>query len=308
VSATRARSMTSVRAGRRTLSVTHADRILFPDVDITKGEVIDYYRRIAPIMLPYLRDRPLMLERRPEGLPGPVFYQKQVSSHFPPWIHRTTVPKEGGRVTHVVCDDAATLVYLANQGCLTPHAWLSRADGPDRPDRMILDLDPSSDDIGKLRSVARLARDVFREAGLQPYLMSTGSRGFHVVVPLRRADAFDSVREVARGLALALERRDPDMLTTASRKAGRGDRIYLDVFRNAYAQTAVPPYAIRGRPRAPIAVPLDWDELDDATPDAWTLRTIFERLERTGDPWRGFARHARTLGSARRWLARDQGR
>jgi bifunctional non-homologous end joining protein LigD len=297
-----------MRAGRRSVRISHPDKVLFRDSGITKAEIVDYYRHVAPVMLPHLRGRPLMLQRLPEGLDGPTFYQKQISAHFPAWIHRTTVAKEGGTVTHAVCDDAATLVYLANQGCLTPHVWLSRADDPDRPDRMIIDLDPGSIDVKDVRFAARLARDVLVDAGLSPHLMATGSRGFHLVIPLRRAEGFDAVRAVARGLALALERRAPDRLTTAARKADRGRRVYLDVGRNAYAQTAVPPYAVRARSGAPVAVPLAWDELETARPDGWTVRTLPERLERTPDPWRGLTRHARSLASARRWLQRDQGR
>lgn len=298
----------TLRVGRRSIRVTHPDKTLFPESGITKSEVVDYYRRVAPVMLPYLRGRPLMLQRLPEGLNGPVFYQKQISGHFPAWIHRTTVAKEGGTVTHVVCDDAATLVYLANQGVLTPHVWLSRADEADRPDRLIIDLDPSTDDVADVRFAARLAREVLIEAGLQPYLMATGSRGFHVVVPLRRIDGFDEVRAVARGLAEVLTLRAPTRVTSAARKAGRGRRVYLDVLRNAYAQTVIPPFAVRARAGAPVAVPLDWDELDEARPDGWTIRTVLERLDRTADPWRGFVRHARAHTAARRWLARDQGR
>jgi bifunctional non-homologous end joining protein LigD len=305
VTAAPARPGQSVRVGRRTIRISHPDKVLFPNSGITKGEIVDYYRRVAPVMVPHLRGRPLMLQRLPEGLGGPVFYQKQISGYFPDWIHRTTVTKEGGTVTHVVCDDAATLVYLANQGCLTPHTWLSRADDLNRPDRMIIDLDPSTDDVDDVRFAARAAREVMAEAGLEPYLMATGSRGFHVVVPLRRAEAFDEVRSVARGLADALARRAPERLTTAARKADRGNRVYLDVLRNAYAQTAVPPFAIRPREGAPVAVPLDWRELESARPDGWTVRTVLDRLNRTADPWRGFARRAGSLEATRRWLQRE---
>jgi bifunctional non-homologous end joining protein LigD len=296
-----------VRVGRRAIRVSHPDKILFPESRITKIDIVDYYRQVAPAMVPYLRGRPLMLQRLPEGLTGPVFYQKQISAYFPAWIRRVTVAKVGGTVTHAICDDAATLVYLANQGCLTPHVWLSRADELDRPDRMIIDLDPSSDDVADVRFAARLAREVLAEAGLQPYLMATGSRGFHIVVPLRRSEGFDAVRATAGALAGALTRREPARLTTEWRKADRAGRVYLDVMRNAYAQTAVPPYAVRARPGAPVAVPLDWDELGSAEPDGWTVRTVLDRLEGP-DPWRGFARRARSLEGARRWLRRDEGR
>ena len=200
--------------------MTHPERVLFPDAGITKGEIVEYYRRIAPVMLPYLRGRPLMLQRLPEGLAGPMIYQKQASAHFPAWVHRVTVAKQGGTVTHAVADDAATLVYLANQGCVTPHTWLSRADDPNRPDRLIIDLDPSTTDVEDVRVAARLAREVLTDAGLVPYLMASGSRGFHLVVPLRREGTFEDVRVVARQLADVLAQRAP---ITAHHRASEGE-------------------------------------------------------------------------------------
>jgi bifunctional non-homologous end joining protein LigD len=174
----------SVRVGGRTIAISNADRVIFPEPGITKGEVVDYYRRVAPAMLPHLRGRPVMMQRLTGGLGGQAFYQKAIPDHFPPWISRVTVGKVGGTVTHVVCDDAATLVYIANQGCITPHVWLSRADQLNRPDRIIFDLDPSGDDVADVRAAARITRDFLTDAGLAPFLMATGSRGFHIVVPI----------------------------------------------------------------------------------------------------------------------------
>ena len=216
------------------------------------------------------------------------------------------MPKVGGTVTHVVCDDAASLVYIANQGSITPHVWLSRVDHLDRPDRMIIDLDPGAGGVADARFAARVARDVLSEAGLAAYLMATGSRGYHVVVPLRAVADFEEVRAVAFGLAEAMERRAPARLTTQFYKSDRGSRLFLDVNRNAYAQTAVPPYAVRPKPGAPVAVPLAWDELDSAAPDGWNVRTIATRLVELPDPWPSFTRHARTLHAAHRWLARGR--
>ena len=177
-----------------------------------------------------------------------------------------TVPKVGGTVTHVICDDAATLVYLANQGCITPHVWLSRVPKLELPDRMIIDLDPGEGGVADAKFAAVLAREVLTEAGLFPYLMATGSRGYHVVVPIGRSNPFEDVRAVAFGLAEALARRAPNRLTTEFQKKNRAGRLFLDCNRNAWAQTAVPAYAVRPKPGAPVAVPLDWDELEARSP------------------------------------------
>jgi bifunctional non-homologous end joining protein LigD len=294
----------AIRVGRRTITVSHGDRVVFPESGVTKAEIVEHYHSVASHMLPHIRGRPVMMQRFPGPSGSPAIYQKAIPSHFPEWIDRITVPKVGGTVTHVVCDDAATLVYMTNQGCITPHVWLSRVDSLERPDRMIIDLDPGTGGVADARFAARLARELLTEAGLVPYLMATGSRGYHVVVPLRPIADFEEVRAVAFGLAEAMARRAPDLLTTEFYKASRGGRLFLDCNRNAWAQTAVPPYAVRPRPDAPVSVPLSWDELDTAAPDGWTVRTIAERLEHFPDPWRGFGPHMRTLNAARRWLAR----
>ena len=292
-----------LRVGGRSITVTNSDRVVFPDDGVTKGEIVEHYRRVASVMLPHVRGRPVMLQRTVD-IRRPAIYQKAIPSHFPAWIDRVTVPKVGGTVTHVVCDDAASLVYIANQGSLTPHVWLSRMDHVDRPDRMIIDLDPGSGGTDDARFAAHAARRLLTDAGLVPFLMATGSRGYHIVAPLRPAATFDEVRSVVDGLAEALVREAPDRLTTEFYKEKRQGRLYLDCARNAWAQTAVPPYAIRPRPGAPVAVPLAWDELDTTEPDAWTVRTIADRLKQTPDPWAGIARHARSLAETRRWLER----
>lgn len=293
-----------MRVAGKTIRLTHADRVVFPELGIAKAELVDYYRRVAPVMVPFLRGRPLMLQRLRGDLPsGQLFYQKEAPAYFPTWIRRVTVPKRGGTVTHAICDDAATLVYLANQGVITPHPWLSRADDLDRPDRLIFDLDPSVPDLDQVRFAARAMGDLLREVGFEPYLMATGSRGFHVVAAIRREHAFPVVNAIAAALAEALVRRAPDRLTTEFAKAERGDRVFIDYHRNTYAQTAVPSYAVRPRAGATVATPLAWDELETARPDGWSLRAMLDRLERGTDPWAGFSRHPRSIEHARRWLA-----
>jgi bifunctional non-homologous end joining protein LigD len=256
-------------------------------------------------MLPHIAGRPLNLERYPDGIAGPRIIQQRAGTHFPDWIERVTVPKKGGTVTHVVASDAATLVYLADQACITLHAWLSRVDRLDRPDRMIFDLDPSEDAISDLRGPARDVGELLRELGLEPFAMATGSRGYHVVVPLQRRMGFDDVRRFARDVARIAVARDAS-LTLEQRKAARRERTLVDVMRNTYGHTAVAPYSVRARPEAPVATPLRWDELSQPStrPDRWTLRTIPQRLEDDGDAWADIRSRARAIGPARRRLDR----
>ncbi|MFM9554643.1 non-homologous end-joining DNA ligase [Streptomyces caniscabiei] len=298
----------TMRVGRRTVEIHRPDKVLFPadgdgGKEYTKGDLVAYHRAVAPFMLPHLRGRPLMLERHPDGLDGPMFMQKNTPEHYPEWIERVEVRKEGGTVLHPVCDDAATLVHLADQACLTLHRWLSRTGDVDRPDRLVLDLDPAVDDFAQVREAARDVRDLLDRLKLPSVPMTTGSRGVHVVVPLNGHDDFDSVRGFAREIAEELVRARPERLTVEPRKKDRGDRLYLDIQRNAYAQTAVAPYTVRARPGAPVATPLTWEQLDDPAVDArrWTLADAVDQA-RT-DPWAGAPARGRALGPARRRLA-----
>ncbi|MEU5361992.1 non-homologous end-joining DNA ligase [Streptomyces sp. NPDC005925] len=298
----------TVRAGHRAVEIHRPDKILIPGdgtgaKDVTKADLVAHYRSIAPCMLPHLRGRPLMLERHPDGLDGPRFMQKNTPGHYPEWITRAELAKEGGTVCHTVCDDAATLLYLADQAALTMHRWLSRTDHPDRPDLMIFDLDPAGDDFGAVREAARQLGGLLDELDLPSGLMTTGSRGLHVVVPLNGRHGFDEVREFARDVADTLAAAHPDRLTTAARKKDRGDRLYLDVQRNAYAQTAVAPYAVRALPGAPVATPVAWESLADPGLHArrWTIADAAEQARTR--PWSAIMRRRRALGPARRRLA-----
>jgi bifunctional non-homologous end joining protein LigD len=292
----------AIRVGRRTIEITHADRVMFPEAGLTKLDLARHYDNVGPAMLPHVRGRPLTLDVYPQGVQAEGYLVKQVPDHFPTWIRRVTVPKRGGEVTHVLADDRATLVYLAGQNVVTPHAWLSRADRPHHPDRLIFDLDPSRERFAEVRAAARALGELLRDLQLAPFAMTTGSRGVHVTVPLRRRGTFDEVRGFARRLADSLVAQHPKRLTTAPRKAQRGERIFIDVLRNGYAQHAAAPYAVRPRPNAPVATPLHWDELEDRRlgPQRFTIKTISARLGSEGDPWRGIGSHARVLDRARR--------
>ena len=289
-----------VRVGNRNVRLTHPGKVLFAKAGLTKADLAAHYERVAPVMLPYVRDRPLALEVFHDGIEGRGFFVKSVPGYYPEWVQRATLEKRGGTVTHALAQDAATLVYLAGQNVVTPHLWLSRVDEPRKPDRLIIDFDPSEGGrFADVRAAARAAGERLRDAGLATYAMATGSRGLHVVCPLRRGPGFSDVHGFARSVAEAMVEDDPKRLTLEWHKNERGTRIFVDVNRNAYAQHAVAPYAVRPRARAPVAAPLHWHELSDPKlkPDRWTVKTIGARIEAEGDPWKGMARRARALPS-----------
>jgi bifunctional non-homologous end joining protein LigD len=218
------------------------------------------------------------------------------------------VEKTGGELCQVICDKPATLVYLANQACIELHAFLSRTGELERPDQLVFDLDPPGEDrFGDVALLALGLRELLEdELKLTAYVKTTGGKGLHVHVPLRAVDSFDAVRSFARQASEVLAARNPDLLTTQQRRAGRGDRVYSDVMRNAYAQTVVAPYSVRARPGAHVATPLRWEELKDRdlTPGRFTLHSIGDRLERLGtsDPWAGLGRRRYSLDRATRRL------
>jgi bifunctional non-homologous end joining protein LigD len=287
------------------VEVTHPERVLFPDDGLTKGDVAAYHAEVSETMLRHVRDRPLVLRRYPEGIARPGFIQQEWREQGPDWVGRVRTPKRGGgSIEHVVAWNRATLVYLANRGAVTLHAWTSRSQHLDAPDRLVIDLDPPGDDLAPARHAAHAARAALEARGLVPFLMTTGSRGLHVVAPLRPSAEHDAVLAFAREVAEGMAADDPDALTTRARLADRGGRLYVDVGRNAYGQTSVAPYAVRARAGAPVATPLAWEELDQPglTARTWTLRTIPDRLRERGDPWRGIDRHRRRLPVGKRDL------
>ena len=285
--------------GGREVEVSHEGKVFYPESGITKGDLITYYEKVAGTILPHLEGRPISMERFPDGITGESFYQKEVPEYFPAWIHRVSIPyhHKGGSQFQVVCDSPATLVYLADLGCITPHTWLSCEHHLTRPDKMILDLDPSGDDFAPVRTVAFLVRDLLEGVGLQPSVMTTGSRGVHIVVPILPSLEFGRVRTFAESVAGILAERHPGIVTDEIRKEKRGGRVFIDALRNAYGATAVPPYAVRARPGAPVAAPLTWKDLEDPGihSRSFTLRNLFERLERKGDLWKGFHDHGQSL-------------
>jgi bifunctional non-homologous end joining protein LigD len=289
---------TTIEVDRRDITMSNPDKVLYPDDGYRKRDIVDYFRTVAEVMIPHLRDRPLVLRRFPDGIDTDGFYQKEASGHFPDWIRVASVPQVSSAkpVHHVVCADAATLVYLATQACLEFHVFLSTMDDLDRPVAAVFDLDPSGEiDLPDLRRITRGVCDRFRDAGLVPHVQATGGKGFHVVAPLAPTTHFDEVRAAMQEMANNAARDDPDWLTTEHRKQNRGSRVYLDVNRNAYGQTMIAPYSLRARPGAPAATPLELSELPRATTNGHGLADMHRRLAQKTDPWSTITEHAATL-------------
>jgi bifunctional non-homologous end joining protein LigD len=292
------------RAGRRTIDITHPDKVLFPKDGVTKADLVDHYLRVADLMLPHVRDRPMSQHRWPDGIGGQSFWHKQAPGYFPDWIPRVEVRTEKGPQQQVLCNEQATLAYLANQNCITPHVWTARADDLRHPDQVIFDLDPPGDDFRPVREGALLLKEMLEEIGLVPFVKTTGSKGLHVVAPLDRTGNYEEARAFSHRFAVAVVSRDR-RLTTEVRKNKRRGRIFVDTGRNAYGQTAVPPYAVRALDGAPVATPVTWEEVrkPHLTPRRYTIETLPRRLSETGDPWKGMGRRRRSLHRAAALLA-----
>ena len=280
--------------------ITHPDKVLFPDDGITKGEIASYYEAIAPIMVPHIRARPVTMERYPAGIAKPGFIQKDVSKGFPAWLKRVEVPKKDGVVHHPLVGDARSLLWIANQNCITPHVWTSRAPHLYQPDICVFDLDPSEDEPDVLRSAALALRDLLNELGLPSWVKTSGSKGFHIVVPLDGKAETGTVAGFAHAVGSVLVTRDPQHLTQEFSKADRGGRILVDTGRNGYSATFAAVYAVRAKPGAPVSAPCTWEELErgDAGPRTYTLRTMAGRIAQVGDLWADMRRHRRSLRTA----------
>jgi len=279
------------------ITITHPDKVLFPDSGITKGELAAYYEMIAPVMVPHMRSRPVTMERYHRGIGAPGFFQKDVSKGFPEWLQRVEVPKKGGTVHHPLVTDARSLLWLANQNCITPHVWTSRAPDLYYPDICVFDLDPSEDNPEQLNAAAFQLRDFLEELGLPSWLKTSGSKGFHIVIPLDGKTNMGEVASFAHTVGAILVERDPENLTQEFHKVDRGRRILVDTGRNGYSATFAAAYAVRAKPGAPVSAPCTWDELQrgDVSPRTFTLRTMAERIETVGDLWADMRRRGRSL-------------
>lgn len=287
-----------------TVRISHPDKVIFPDPGITKGELAAYYAAIARVMLPHVRGRPVTLERYPGGIDEPGFWQKDVSRGFPEWLERVEVPKKGGTVHHPVARDRRALVWMANQNTVTPHVWTSRAGNLAHPDICIFDLDPAEDasavGADALAAAALALRDLLAELGLPSWVKTSGSKGFHIAVPLDGKTTFGDVARFAGAVGAVLVSRDPRRLTQEFSKKDRGGRIYVDTGRNGYSATFAAAYAVRARRTAPVSAPCTWHEVEsgDVTPRTITLRTMPARVDQIGDVWRELLRAEQSLASA----------
>ena len=278
--------------------ITHPEKILFPDDGITKGELASYYEMIAPAMLPHLRRRPITMERFHRGIGEAGFFQKDVSKGFPQWLKRVEVPKHGGTVHHPIANDVRSLLWLANQNSITIHVWPSRIPNLYKPDICIFDLDPSNeDDLKGLRAAALQVRDLLEELGLQSWIKTSGSKGFHIAVPLNGKSDFGEVASFAHTVGKVLVSRSPDRLTQEFLKVDRAGRILVDTGRNGYSATYAATYTVRAKPGAPVSAPCTWVEVERGAvgPGTFTLRTMAQRLAATGDLWADMLKKKQSL-------------
>lgn len=296
-------NMKKLKVGSYTIDITNEDKIYFPK-DITKGELIDYYDKISEYMLKHIKDRPLMLQRFPEGITGQFFYQKNAPNYFPSWIKTVLVPKHAdeGDTNFTLCQNKATLLYLANFGTITFHGWLSRFAELHDPDKLIFDLDPSVvKDFASVIKVAIIIRDLLEQVGLTPHIMTTGSHGMHVVAPIKTTVDFKYAKKFADGCARIILKQYPDLVTMQLRKDKRENKIFIDTLRNQFGATAVIPYSVRPYPKAPVATPLEWHELENKKliSQTYNIENIFDRLEQIGDdPWKDIYKKKKSLETA----------
>lgn len=288
--------------------ITHPEKILFPDDGITKGELAAYYEAIAPLMLPHLRRRPITMERFHRGIGAPGFFQKDVVKGFPDWLKRVEVAKHGGTVHHPIANDKRSLLWLANQNSITIHVWPSRTPKLYYPDVCIFDLDPmKEDDLVTLRAAALKLRDLLAELGLPTWVKTTGSKGFHIAVPLDGKSDFGTVARFAHVVGRILVERDPENLTQEFAKVDRGGRILVDTGRNGYSATYAATYTVRAKPGAPVSAPCTWEELEQGAvgPKTFTLRNMMQRVADVGDLWADLLKKRRSLEAALRKLSTD---
>jgi bifunctional non-homologous end joining protein LigD len=293
------------KVGKHLLEVSSLEKVLFPDDGITKGNLLDYYQAIAPLMIAHIKDRPLTLRRWPSGVGKPGFFQKEVPEYYPDYILRADVVHSDGEVIpNAVVNSPEALVYLVNQNVIEFHHWCSRRDKVRMPDKFMFDLDPHGDATFEMvRAGSFIVRDALEAIGIPSFPMLTGGRGIHVVVPLKRLYDYEDVADWTSEFARQLSESHPKLFTSEFYKEERGDRIFVDWLRNQYAQTAVAPYSVRARAGAPVAVPVTWEEVQSGVqrpkrkkpaaiaPNLWNVFDYAELLARP-EAWPEFSKRA----------------
>lgn len=277
--------------------ITHPEKVLFPDDGITKGDLAAYYEAVSPVMLPHLRGRPVTMERFPSGIGKKGFWQKDVSKGFPEWLERVAVPKKDGVVHHPVITDTRSLLWVTNQNAITQHVWISRVPDLDHPDICVFDLDPSTDDVKAVRAAALGLRDLLEELGLPSWVKTSGSKGFHIVVPLDGKSSVNEVERFANSVGRVFVSLAPDHLTQEFSKVDRQGRIYVDTGRNGYGATFAAAYTVRAKRGAAVSAPCTWEELEKGKvePTSFTLRNTPARIKKAGDLWADMLRRRRSL-------------
>ncbi len=281
---------TTIERGKRELRLTNLDKVFWPDEGITKGDLLEYYRAVAPAVLPHLRDRPFTMKRYPDGIEGGHFFQKDAPKHMPDWIrtrsYRSTsrATREKRTIAYPLVNDELALLWMVNMGCIDLNCWYSRIDRPDRPDFCLFDLDPSPD-VGfrETVQVALLVKELLDALGLEGYPKTSGSDGIHVLVPVSRRHTYSDTRRFSEIVAGALARAHPKLVTTEWSKAKRRG-VLVDANQNGEGKTIASVYSVRPRPGAPVSTPLRWDEVTaDLDPRDFTFEVVLERVERHGD-------------------------
>jgi bifunctional non-homologous end joining protein LigD len=277
--------------------ITHPEKIMFPDDGITKGDLAAYYETMAPVILPHIKGRPLTMERYPAGIGKKGFWQKDVSKGFPDWLERVKVPKKDGSLHHPVITDEKSLMWVTNQNTITQHVWISRVPDLYYPDICVFDLDPSTDDAAAVRHAALGLRDLLDELGLPSWVKTSGSKGFHIVVPLDGKSKMDDVARFANHVGRVFVSLAPDHLTQEFSKVDRQGRIYIDTGRNGYSATFAAAYTVRAKRGAPVSAPCTWEEIEKGTvnPGTFTLTNMPARIKKAGDLWADMLRKKRSL-------------
>jgi len=286
----------TIKINNKKIELSNTSKEFFPGAGLSKEDVVQYYQKMWKYAADYIADRPMVLQRFPDGVKGKGFYQKQTPDYFPKWISTIKVKnkKDNAKDDLVNCKNKQTLVYLANQGIFTMHVWLSKKHNLKKPDRAVFDFDPSDDDFRKVRKAAKAIKKLTDKHKIPLYVMTTGSKGLHAIIPLKPQKKFETIRKISRNIAQQMVDKNPDIFTLETTKKKRGNKVFIDYLRNSYAQTTVMPFSIRARKGAPVAVPLSWDEVGKKSlnPQKYTVKNVFRRVKRKKDPWKDLHKSA----------------